>query len=237
MSILHASLHVEAHANRHSQIEHVGQRVRAHIPNPILIQHLIGYLPSYMGASHGFKRRLGLASFLKSNTYLTDNLDDLATMNLLTTWLHEKKNFKIRENTDFHKLAARFDTLDVAIGAGLSRFEFRSEENTIKTDSPVNTGTVTSRLPPSVEESNFNSAIDEVVAELRSIAFNIRDSGATHMRRTECKTAIEKLSYRLEFAARTRPRPKRGMFGTAEGTSDVIRSFVTRREQDTSKEK
>jgi hypothetical protein len=177
---------------------------------------------------------LGLASFLKSNTYLTNDLDDLATMNLLTTYLHENKTFKIRDNTDFHKLSARFDTLDVAIGAGISRFEFRSEETTIKADSPVNADTVTSRLPQSIEESNFNSAMDEVVAKLRSIAFNIRDSGATHMRRTECKTAIEKLSYRLEFAARTRPKPKRGMFGAAEGTSDVIRSFVTRREQDAS---
>ena len=187
-----------------------------------------------MGASHGFKRRLGLASFLKSNMYLTNDLDDVATMKSLTTWLHENKTFKIRDNTDFHKLAARFDTLDVAIGVGLSKFEFRSEESTTKTDSPVNTNPTTPRVPSSTEESNFNLTIDEVVAELRSIAFNIRDSGATHMRRTECKTAIEKLSYRLEFAARTRPKPKRGIFGAIEGTSDVIRNFVTRREQDTS---
>jgi hypothetical protein len=224
-------VHFQAHTNWHSKIEHVGQRIRAHIPNPILIQQLIGALPSYMGASHGFKRRLGLTSFLKSNTYLTDDLDDLATMKLLTTYLHENKTFKIRDNTDFHKLAARFDTLDVALGIGLSKFEFCSEETTTKTDSPVNKDTATLRGPASEEESNLNSAIDEVVAELRSIAFNIRDSGATHMRRTECKTAIEKLSYRFEFAARTRSKPKKGIFGGTEGTSDVIKSFVTRHEQ------
>jgi hypothetical protein len=189
-----------------------------------------------MGASHGFKRRLGLASFLKSNTHLTDDLDDLATLKSLTTYLRENKTFKIRDNTDFHKLGARFDTLDLAIGVGLSRFEFCSEETTTKTNNSVKTDTAKSKVPPSEDENNLNSAIDEVVAELRSIAFNIRDSGATHMRRTECKTAIEKLSYRLEFAARTRPKRKKGIFGVAEGTSDVIRSFVARHEQDASME-
>lgn len=225
------SFRLQARANLYSKIEHVGQRIRAHISNPVLIHYLIGSLPSNTAASHNFKRRLGLASFLKSNTYLKDDLDDLATMKTLTLCLHENRTFKIRDKTDFQKLAARFETLDVAIGAGFSRFEFGSEATT-KTDSPVNTERTTSRSPVSEEESNFNSAIDGLVAELRSIAFNIRDSGATHMRRTECKTAIEKLSYRLEFAARTRPKPKKGIFAAAEGTSDVIRNFIARREQD-----
>ncbi|CAD0111097.1 unnamed protein product [Aureobasidium uvarum] len=214
-------------------VEHIGQRIRAHIPNPILIQHLIGSLSSSTSASHGFKRRLGLASFLKSNTYLDDDLDDLATMKTLTLCLQENRTFRIRDNTDFQKLAARFDTLNVAIGLGFSKFEFRGEEATSKTDNTINTDTTVVRSPVSAEESNFNSGIDGLVEELRSIAFNIRDSGAAHMRRTECKTAIEKLSYRLEFAARTRPKPKKGIFGAAEGTSDMIRNFVARREQDT----
>ncbi|KAI4723977.1 hypothetical protein E4T49_08295 [Aureobasidium sp. EXF-10728] len=213
--------------------EHVGQRIRAHIPNPILIQHLIGSLPSSTSASHGFKRRLGLASFLKSNTYLNDDLEDLTTMNTLTLYLQENRAFKIRDTTDFQKLAARFDTLNVAIGLGFSKFEFRSAEATAETGGTIKTDTATARLPVSAEESDFNSGIDGLVAELRSIAFNIRDSGAAHMRRTECKTAIEKLSYRLEFAVRTRPKPKKGIFAAAEGTSDMMRSFVARHEQDT----
>ncbi|KAI5198483.1 hypothetical protein E4T39_06743 [Aureobasidium subglaciale] len=210
-------------------IEYVGQRVRAHIPNPILIQRLIGLLPSSTIASHTFKRRLGLAAFMKSNAYLTNSLDDTSTMHVLTLYLHENRAFKLSDSTDFHKLGARFDTLNVAIGMGLSGFEFQA---TGESDRPVNTEATTARLPASEEEGKFNSAIDEVVAELRSIAFNIRDSGAAHMRRTECKTAIEKLTYRLEFAARTRPKPKKGIFGAAEGASDVIRNFVARGEQD-----
>ncbi|KEQ96594.1 hypothetical protein AUEXF2481DRAFT_87968 [Aureobasidium subglaciale EXF-2481] len=212
-------------------IEYVGQSLRAHIPNPILIQRLIGLLPSTTSASHTFKRRLGLASFMKSNAYLTNSLHDTSTMHVLTLYLHENRAFKLSDSTDFHKLGARFDILDVAIGMGLSDFGFQA---TGKADSPVNTEATAARLPTSEEESKFNSAIDEVVAELRSIAFNIRDSGAAHMRRTECKTAIEKLTYRLEFASRTRPKPKKGIFGAAEGASDVIRNFVARGEQDMS---
>ncbi|THZ29729.1 hypothetical protein D6C91_01444 [Aureobasidium pullulans] len=214
-------------------IEHVGQRIRAHIPNPILIQRLIGLLPSSTAVTHMFKRRLGLASFMKSNTYLTNELDDVSTMNLLSLYLHENRAFKIQQESDFHKLGSRFETLDIIIGLGTSRFGFCGDEATNKTDSPISTENATTRQALSEEETNFNSAIDKVVAELRAIAFNIRDSGAAHMRRTECKTAIEKLSYRLEFSARTRPKPKKGIFGAAEGASDSIRNFVVRREQDT----
>lgn len=170
---------------------------------------------------------------MKSNTYLTNELDDVSTMNLLSLYLHENRAFKIQQESDFHKLGSRFETLDIIIGLGTSRFGFCGDEATNKTDSPISTENATTRQALSEEETNFNSAIDKVVAELRAIAFNIRDSGAAHMRRTECKTAIEKLSYRLEFSARTRPKPKKGIFGAAEGASDSIRNFVVRREQDT----
>lgn len=213
-----------------SQIEDVGQRIRAQISNPILVHRLVCLLPSSTATSHTFKRRMAMATFMKSNSYLSNALEDTSTMALVALYLRENQSFKITRETDFHKLGARFGILDVALGAGASKFEFRTSEATAKADSPVSAEVTTSRLPPSDEEGEFNAAIDEVMAELRSIAFNIRDPGATHMRRTECKTAIEKLSYRLEFAARTRPKPKKGIFGAAEGASEVIRNFVGIRE-------
>jgi hypothetical protein len=201
-------------------MDHVGQRIRSHMANPILVHRLIFFLPSSTMASHGFKRRLGLASFMKSNAYLTNDLDDISTMKSLIRYLHENKSFKIRDDTDFYKLGARFGTLDVAMGAGLSGFEFCTSDRTIQSeDRQAREG-----------EGDFNSALDDVVKELRSVAFNIRDSGAAHIRRTECKTAIEKLSYRLEFAARTRPKAKQGLFGLANGASDMMETFVARRE-------
>lgn len=202
-----------------------------HLASPVLIDRLLRLLPSFASASHAFKRRVALASFMNSKAYLTNNLEDQSTMREVALYLRENERFKIRDDTDFSILGAQFGILDVAIGLGLSRFDFGGSELASKTDSPVGIGPVTYRLPLSDEEVRFNSAVDDVVGGLRSIAFNIRDSGATHMRRTECKTAIEKLSYRLEFSARTKPKPRKGIFGESEGATDMMMNFIGSRDQ------
>ena len=203
-----------------------------HLASPVLIDRLLRLLPSFASTLHIFKRRIALASFLNAKSHLTNDLEEPSTMKEVALYLRENRRFKIRDDTDFSILGAQFSILDTAIGLGLSRFEFGGNELVSKTDSPAGMGSVTYRPPQSDEEVRFNTAVDDVVAGLRSIAFNIRDSGATHMRRTECKTKIEKLSYRLEFSARTRPKPRKGIFGESEGAKDMMMNFIGSREQD-----
>ena len=51
------------------------------------------------------------------------------------------------------------------------------------------------------------------------------------MRRTECKGAIDRLAVRLEYGLRTRPKPKKGVFGSEKvlgGTEAGVGGFLER---------
>ena len=158
------------------------------------------------------KRRLALSYFLKSKDYLTDNLDRMATTSKVVAYLQTRPQFRIHDKTDFVVLGARIGILDIAMGAGFSDFSFLPRE-TVETEDPSATGAgATGRRRPCEEEMRFNDAIDGLVRTLRVIMSFIHDAGAAHMSRTECKGMFEKLSYRLEYATRTRPKPRKSLF-------------------------
>lgn len=182
-----------------------------------------------------FKRRLALAYFTKNKDYLTDKLDREGITSTVTLQLQKSTRFKVREDTDFAVLGARIGILDIAIGAGFSDFSFlaaQGEEAVGQADTAVTKGL--SRRPPLGEqETAFIEAIDGLVAELRLLASYIRDVGAAHMRRTECKGMIEKLAYRLEYGVRTRAKRKKGVFGGGgggTGSSNVFRNFMSKQQ-------
>lgn len=191
-----------------NMIKHTGTSILSSISNPILIHRLLIALPSTTAPLHKLKRRLALCAFTKSRDYWTDPLSHLAIFSALTSYLSTSPKFKIRETTDFAVLGARFAILDIAIGAGFSDFPFLP---LLTVDATTTTTTTTS-----AEESAFNNALDGLVAQVRRITSQIRDAGAAHMRRTECKGVMERLASRLEFAVRTRVKPRSGIFGGGE---------------------
>ncbi|KAK3671513.1 hypothetical protein LTR78_008612 [Recurvomyces mirabilis] len=71
--------------------------------------------------------------------------------------------------------------------------------------------------PQSPEEKNFNSRIDALSSQLKSLASRIKDGGATSLKRVECKSVFERVVVRLESGVRTRPKPKRDVFGGRSG--------------------
>jgi len=68
-----------------------------------------------------------------------------------------------------------------------------------------------------IDEVAFNRKVDKLADRVKAIFASIADTGASHMRRTEAKEALQALHYRLLYAVRTEPRPKKNVFGGRDG--------------------
>lgn len=65
-------------------------------------------------------------------------------------------------------------------------------------------------------EESFNLHVDQISGRVRTLSSRIPDSGANHMSRSEAKSAVARLLFRLENSVRTKPKAKRGIFQGAE---------------------
>lgn len=195
-----------------------GMSILSSISNPILIHRLLVRLPSTTASLHTFKRRLALCAFTKTRDYLSDSLTDASILANLTSYLRTSPKFKVRESTDFAVLGARFGILDIAISAGFSDFAFLPDPSSTAANDESGGGTAgVARKATNSEETSFNTALDALVSEIRNLMSQIKDPGAAHMRRTECKLVMERLTNRIDFAVRSKPKPKKGIFGSAGG--------------------
>lgn len=108
-----------------------------------------------------------------------------------------KPPFTITKKTDYASLAALVTFLDALVDSGFSIFPIIDNE----------------------EEKVFNENVDALARQLRNLSGRILDSGASHLKRTECKVVLDRLVYRLEFAVRTKAMPRKNLFGGS--TSNV----------------
>lgn len=69
----------------------------------------------------------------------------------------------------------------------------------------------------------FNAQVDKLADRIRDISKSIRDTGASYMKRTEAKGALDILYFRLIYAIRTKPRPRKVMFGEAMAERETER--------------
>ena len=61
------------------------------------------------------------------------------------------------------------------------------------------------------------------------MASRIRGAGTTHLRRTEAKSAFDRLITRLEHSVRTKPKPRKGIFGGVTGEQRTFLSGFLKR--------
>lgn len=125
--------------------------------------------------------------------------------------------FSISETTDYGLLNLLIQVLEIAIGNGFDQ--------------------------PGVDKSSkdftkqFNAQIDGFIDQLNIMESRIRDAGTTHLRRTQAKSAIERLAKRLEYGIRTKPRPRKGVFSNRhvveEQQQGFLKGFFKAREEKT----
>ncbi|KAI9368142.1 hypothetical protein BJX61DRAFT_240368 [Aspergillus egyptiacus] len=77
----------------------------------------------------------------------------------------------------------------------------------------IDSGWSEAKFPDESTEEEFNRAVDILADRVKKIFTAIEDSGASHLKRTLAKEALESLHYRILYSVRTRPPPKKVFFG------------------------
>ncbi len=172
---------------------------------PLRLQ-LIQSIPAFPQRSNILRRRLALAYFFNDATYFTKELDSLVDFKAIVARL-QTPQFNINKATDYSGLAATSAILSIGLDSG---------------DRPA-------RLSKSAE-ATFNEHVDMVDSKIRAMFSQIIDSGASNMKRTEAKEVLEGIHCRLLYAVRTKPPPKKMIFGVSEvnyaGEKKALRAFL-----------
>jgi hypothetical protein len=166
---------------------------------------LLNCLPSHTPRLHLFRRRLALTFFYNDSSYLTCPEGDLLKIQRIIREL-EKSEFNIDSSTDYTRLSSLISILDICVddGASPSSFTDRNQENA------------------------FNTDIDNLAKQLKSMFTKIVDTGASYMARTEAKEVLERAHYRLVFAVRTKERPKNSIFESNSSNGMELQSAMTK---------
>ena len=200
-----------------------------------LLCRAIATLPATSLRQHNIRRKLALHILLDAPP--DEEIDPTSPSTGVRLLLKLKKHpsFHISESTDYTTLHSLADLLDIAIDAGFSDFAFLSTAEEVSSEPQSNqthtlfSHTTTTQSPA---ELSFNAQIDSLVAQLRLICSKIRDAGTSHLKRTEAKSALERLIVRMECAVRTKPKPRKGAFeGGNSGSrlsAGVLEKFLRR---------
>lgn len=190
-----------------------------------MLSRAIATLPASSLRLHNLRRKLSLHILLEAPSDQPIDPSSPSTGTRLLSKLKTHPQFHITESANYAALHSLFDLLDIAIDAGFSDFSFLSPSQTPQNQGPpqpkplFTSTTNTTQTQPANKSAatSFNLQIDTLTDQLRRMAGRIRDAGTSHLKRTEAKSALERLAVRLESAVRTRPRPRKGVFESEGG--------------------
>ncbi|KGM91527.1 uncharacterized protein PADG_12385 [Paracoccidioides brasiliensis Pb18] len=158
-----------------------------------------------------FRCRLAWAYFYQDSSPLGKPQEHLFDLPRLTAYLRHDKRFDSnapRNNPktpfNFWELHALTCILDIAIDSGTTKPSFSGSR-----------------------ESEFNAVVDGLADVIKAIFSAIRDSGASHLRRSEARENLQALYYRLAFGVRTRPRPAKALFVIGERAVEKHQKTLT----------
>ncbi|KAF7174256.1 hypothetical protein CNMCM6106_008460 [Aspergillus hiratsukae] len=129
--------------------------------------------------------RLALAFLTSDPARLTETPDVMSDLNMIINLLKDQRfNIKLYKGKgnpeyDYGELSAVTALLNFAIDSGWSALAFPTRE----------------------AEKQFNVDVDRLADRVKKIFVSIQDSGASHLKRTLAKEALETLHYRIVYSA------------------------------------
>lgn len=193
-----------------------------------ILSRAIVSLPATTTKLQRLRRKLALRILLDAS--INEDIDVTSPSTGVRLLLRIKKHdsFSITETTNYTLLHSLIDLVDIAIDVGFSDLSFlkkndqASHQDGFRAKSVF--GHATTAQSPA--EKSFNAQIDDIISHLRSMGSKIRDAGTSHLKRTEAKSALERLIVRLEYAVRTKPRPRKGVFDRAAAGAGAMDGFL-----------
>lgn len=192
---------------------HVHERLRAdlgrNLHEPALQAQFLDHLLPTTSATARLRKQLAVQFLLpldKAEKFLAR-----PSLRSLNRHISKSDHFRTRTVTsdnvrpeDYHTLTSLTTILDVLVADGYP---------------PAATMT-------KAEQLEFDATVDSFADRIHSLFASIADTGASHMRRTEAKDALQALHHRLVYSVRTTPKPKRHVFdfqgnyvGSKKGTN------------------
>jgi hypothetical protein len=197
------------------QLDRISNTLFDTIKSPILRHNLISSLPHTAPRTHLFRRRLALAFALDTPRHLNASMSNPALTAHVLLHLSNHPVYQMTNKSDYVVLGATIKTLDVGIDCGFSDFSFLQEPETEDQET---------RQLRKKQGAEFNTGIDMMVSQVKTITSRIVAGGAKHMVRLEAKAAAERLAQRLEFAVRTTEKKRKDWYG--EDEDSVRREFM-----------
>ncbi len=182
-------------------------------------------MPARSQRSHHVRRML--ATHMITGKYTHRDYDAKLALpksaQIILQRLKTAPEFAISESSDYLILTSLISVLDIAIDSGFS--DSLSRGHAAEPSKPSNG--FANPNPALRAETDFNAQIDAFTTQLRQMSSRIRDAGTAHLRRTEAKSAIDRLVLRLEHCVRTKPKPKKNVFGGGTGQQrDFLSGFL-----------
>lgn len=219
----------------HESRQHVHERMLSdlgrNLREPVLQAKLLSHLLPSSPATSQIRSELAMTFLLDleigSSSSAASHSASNSPLKALARHVTSSRNFSTTRHkgddpTDYTALKARLSILDAAIADGYPPVMFSSP----------------------AEEKEFNDTVDVLCNRLHSLFVSIADSGASHMRRTECKDALQALEFRVLFTVRTKPRKKKHVFDLESGKmrdseavneakrgSDFMKQFLQKNKQ------
>ncbi|KAL8759690.1 MAG: hypothetical protein Q9184_003539 [Pyrenodesmia sp. 2 TL-2023] len=155
------------------------------------------------------RRRLALAFFFNDQAYLSRDRDRLVDFRAIVDHLTKPK-FVVSNDTDYSAFAASIAILAIGVDDGDPPTEDANKE----------------------AQAAFNENVDILAHRIKAMFTQIVDTGASHMKRTEAKQALESFHACLTYAVRTKQKP-RGMIceddAEVEKQQSMISDFISRK--------
>ncbi|KAM0089596.1 hypothetical protein ACP6JD_007044 [Aspergillus fumigatus] len=194
------------------------------IRDSVLQSRLLKHILPTSSRIAALRCRLALAFLTSDPERLTEAPDVMSDLKMIINLLKDRRFninlYKGRGNPeyDYGELSAVTDLLNVAIDSGWSGLAFPTKE----------------------AEKDFNADVDRLSDRVKKIFVSIQDSGASHLKRTLAKEALETLHYRIIYSVRSKPPPKKtllGHYGTEDGRAKYnLKQWIEARSREDKKD-